>query len=235
MKKSRSMIFAGLAAVASFVLIAPSATAASTTIHRDSATGDPYSGNVHGSLISSVVQFESSAGNATCDQSSLSGSVNSDGTGADIADATYTDSSASDGSCPNDQGGRTAMTATNLPWSGGNVTYAPQAGGQGGTTTTNNVSAKVDSYDGWGVSITCHFVGAGANNSVTGSVYNPDNSNRPVGSVAESQAQLSQVEMTLTSGDFGCPSTATLTATYQILGETVAGSGTFDETLYITG
>lgn len=233
MKKS-NMIFAGLAAVASFVLIAPSAIAGSTTIHRDSATGDPYSGTVQGSLISSVVQFESSAGNATCDQSSLSGSINSDGTSADIADATYSDSSASDGSCPNDQGGRTTMTATNLPWSGGNVTYAPQTGGQDGTITINNVSARVDSYDSLGIHITCYFVGSGTNDSVTGSVYNPDNPNRPFGSVAESQAQLSQVEMTLTSGDFGCPSTAMLTATYEILGETVAGSGTFDETLYLT-
>ncbi|WP_034274749.1 hypothetical protein [Haloechinothrix halophila] len=234
MKKPTNMIFAGLAVAASFVLIAPTAAAGSTTIHRDSATGDPYSGAVHGDLISAAVEFESSAGNATCDQSTLDGSVNSDGTDADIADASYSDSSASDGSCPNDQGGRTTITPTDLPWSGGNVTYAPETGGQDGTITINNVSAEVDSTNSWGMQITCHFVGAGANDSVTGSVYNPDNANRPVSSVDEAQAELSQVELTLTSGDLGCPSSATMTATYSILGETESGSGTFDQTLYIT-
>ncbi|MBC6450179.1 hypothetical protein [Actinokineospora xionganensis] len=235
MKRSATFGIAGLVLFASFALIAPTATAAGTTIHRDTATGAAYSGNVQGSLISATVKFESSAGNATCNRSSLTGSVNSDGSAANASNATFSDTSSTSGSCPNDQGGRTTITPTNLPWSGGNVTYAPQAGGRDGTITLNNVSAKVDSSNSLGLRISCNFVGSGANNSVTGSVHNPDNANRPVSSVAQAQASFAAVGLRLTSGSTSCPSTATLTGTYKLLGEKQAGSGTYDQTLHITG
>ncbi|MFD1149302.1 hypothetical protein [Saccharothrix hoggarensis] len=234
MKRIATIGLTGLSLLASFTLIAPTAGAAGTTIRSDSATGAAYSGNIKGTLISSTVRFASSAGNATCNRSTMTGSVRSDGTAASLSAASFSDSSATNGSCPNDQGGRTTITPATLPWSGGNVTYAPQAGGRDGTITLNNVSAKVDSSNWMGIRITCYFVGAGANNSVTGSVYNKDNANRPVTSVADAQASLSGASLRLTSGSSTCPSTATLTGAYKLLGEKQAGSGAFDQTLHIT-
>ncbi|WP_447002656.1 hypothetical protein ACRAKI_23435 [Saccharothrix isguenensis] len=161
--------------------------------------------------------------------------MRSDGIALTVSALSFSDSGSTNGSCPNDQGGRTTITPTNLPWSGGNVAYAPVAGGRDGTITLNDVTARVDSSNWLGIRITCYFVGAGAGNSITGEVYNKDNANRPVASVADAQASLSGASLRLTSGSSPCPGTATLTAVYRLLGEQAAGSGTFDRALYVTG
>ncbi|MBB5803834.1 hypothetical protein F4560_003602 [Saccharothrix ecbatanensis] len=235
MRKIATFGLTGLSLLATVALIAPAASAAGTTIRSDSATGAAYSGNVRGTLISSTVRFASSAGNATCNRSTLTASVRSDGTALSVSALSFSDSSSTNGSCPNDQGGRTTIAPATLPWSGGNVTYAPVAGGRDGTITLTNVSARVDSSNWLGVRITCYFVGSGANNSITGNLYNKDNANRPVTSVADAQASLSGASLRLTSGSSPCPTTATLTGAYRLLGESAAGSGTFNRALYVTG
>ena len=50
------------------------------------------------------------------------------------------------------------------------------------------------------------------------------------------QAQARAVNYTLNkdSGSILCPSTATYSATFQLLGETVANSGVFDQKLHLT-
>lgn len=234
MRKSlRTVLTTTAAALAVSAFTMTAAVASTTTIHRDSATGAAYSGNLHGDLISSVAKFESSAGNGTCNRSTLDGSINSDGTNGVLTGLAFSDTSTSTGACPNDQGGTFKITAQNLPWSGSTVTYAPVAGGADGTATLANIQVRVDATTTLG-NLTCYFAGAGTNRSVSGKVFNPDNAARPVASLAQAQAQIDRARVVRTSGSLGCPSEAFLTGTYTVMGETAAGSGVFDETLYLT-
>jgi hypothetical protein len=102
------------------------------------------------------------------------------------------------------------VTATNLPWSGGSVVYGPVDGGQDGTITVANFSVSATILG----SITCNYSG-----TLTGAGYNPDNAGRPDTSVAQAQAKIDAASVSLASGSsFLCPSTATVTAAYQLVG-----------------
>jgi hypothetical protein len=206
MKHPRNLALVGLAAAAAVGLTATGASAATTTIHSGSASGPAYSGSVSADLLGSA-SVSTSIGSGTCTSSNMTGTVNSDGTALSISSATFSDGGSS--AC----GGTVSatITAINLPWSGGNVTYAPVSGGADGTITIANfdVQAVVNIFGG----ITCDYGG-----SLTANAYNPNNPNRPNTSVSQAEAAINGGTVKKTGGSFFCPGTATVTATYQLTG-----------------
>ena len=191
MKHAGHLGLAGLAAVAAIGLTATSASAATTTIRSGSATGAAYSGSVTAALDGSAT-VTTSAGSGSCTGSTLGGTTTSAGAQS-YSSATFTSCSSA------------TITAQSLPWSG-TITYNPVSGGKDGDVTVNVSIKAVVSI------LTCNYGG-----TLTGSFYNPDNSARPDTSAGQAQIQFTSASVPLTSG-FLCPSSASLTALYQLTG-----------------
>lgn len=225
MARIRQTAIIGTAALAVLAAgIAPATAAAGTTIRKGSATADPYSGNVQAALLGTAT-VESSIGSGSCNESTMTGSINSDGTNLTVASATFS----SDGGGPCGGTASATITAENLPWTGGSVVFdAGHTGGRDAAVTIANfqVTAVVDIFGG----ISCTFGG-----DLTADGFNGDNPARPDTGNAEAQVGVQGAEVRKQGGSFLCPPTAAVTATYALTGETVAGSGTFDQSLYVTG
>lgn len=228
MTRTRQAVVVGLAALTSVALVTGTAAAATTTIRRGTATGTAYTGNV-GLTLLGTASVTTSAGGGTCNQSVLTGSVNSDGSALKISTATFTNSPGPD--CPGGGSVTVTVTAQGLAWSGGNVTF------DSGHTNFRDATATIAGFKVKAVlhnvplfgTVTCVYGG-----NVTADAFNKDNTHRP-DPTAELQAKLNAVSIAKQTGSDGiCPSTATVTADYKILGETVAGSGTYNQTLYVT-
>jgi hypothetical protein len=211
----------GVASLAALALAAPAASAATTTIYAGS---DPYSGRVQASLLGTAT-VSTSIGSGSCNESTLTGSIQSDGTGLTINSATF----ATDGG-PCSGTVSSTITPENFPWTGGTVVYdTAHTGGRDAAVTIANfrVRAVVNIFGG----ITCIYGG-----NLTANGYNPDNPNRGDTSVAEAQVGVTNATVSkISSGSsFLCPSTATVSANYKLLGESTPGSGTYDQTLHVT-
>ncbi|GAA4079676.1 MULTISPECIES: hypothetical protein [Actinomadura] len=214
----------GVASLAALALAVPTASAATTTIRKGSAAAAPYSGNVRASLLGTA-SVTTSLGTGSCNQSTMTGSIQSNGTGLAINSASFaTDGGPCSGSISS------TITPENFPWSGGSVVYdTAHTGGRDAAVTIANfrVRAVVNIFGG----ITCIYGG-----NLTANGFNPDNPARGDTTVAEAQVGVRNATVNkISSGsNFLCPSTATVTANYKLLGETTAGSGTYDQKLYVT-
>ncbi len=182
---------AGLAALAALGLTATSASAATTTVRSGSASGSAYSGSVTATLDGSASVTAGSV-SGSCSSSTLGGTTTSAGV--------LSFSSATFGGCSS-----ATITAQSLPWSG-SITYNPVSGGKDG-----DVSIKVSIKAVVSI-LTCNYGG-----TLAGSIYNPDNANRPDTSVSQAEIQFTSASVPLTSG-FLCPSSASLTALFQASG-----------------
>lgn len=223
MARIRQAAVIGTAAVAVLAAGVSPAAAATTTIRAGSAAAAPYAGNVQASLLG-VATVSTSIGSGSCDESTMTGSVNSDGTGLAIAAASF--SGANGGPCSGTTS--STITAQNLPWTGGAVAHDPNGtrGRDASVTIANfRVQAVVDLFGG----ITCVFGG-----TLTADGFNGDNPNRPDTSNGQAQVGVAGATVSKQGGSFLCPSTATVTATYELLGESTPGSGTYDQPLYVT-
>ncbi|REE99325.1 hypothetical protein [Thermomonospora umbrina] len=224
MAQRRRAIVLGTVITAACATIGPAASASSTSSAGTTAIerhpeGGAYSGPVQARLLGTAT-VSTSLGDGQCGQSTLNGSINADGTGLTFTSATF--------GGPEGCGGdvSTVITAQNLPWTGGGVVYAP-SGTRDGTVTIAGfrVRAVVQLFGG----ITCTFGG-----TLTASGYNPDNPNRPVPEVDEAQVAVNGAPVTKVSpSGFLCPATATVTATYALLGQSTPG--VFDQSLKATG
>ncbi|MCW2914450.1 MAG: hypothetical protein JWN52_2518 [Actinomycetia bacterium] len=198
------------------------ASAATTTIRTGSVTADPYSGNVQASLLDTAT-ITTSIGSGTCNQSTMTGSIDSDGTGFDVIGAGF---NRDGGDCTGFTS--TTVTAQGLPWNGGSVAFdSGHTGNRDATVTIAqfNIKSVANLFGG----ITCVFGG-----SITANGYNPDNPSRPDTANDQAQIDVNGAPLNRQPGsNVLCPATATITANYQLLGETTAGSGTFDQPLYI--
>ncbi|WP_131732994.1 hypothetical protein [Actinomadura formosensis] len=224
MARTRQTMLVGTAALALLAAgITPATAATGTTIRKGSATAGAYAGNVQASLLGTAT-VSTSIGSGSCNESTMTGSINSDGSNLTVTSATFS----SNGGGPCSGSSTSTITARNLPWTGGNVTYdAGHTNGRDATVTIANFSVRavVDMFGG----ITCDFGG-----NLTADGFNGDNASRPDKSNTDAQVSVQNAKVTKTGGSFLCPGTATVTATYALRGETTAGSGTFDQTLYVT-
>lgn len=220
MARIRQVAVLGTAALAALALTAAPASAATTTIRAGSATADPYSGAVQASLLGEA-SVSASIGSGSCSESTMTGSIESDGSGLTIDSAGFSECSGT---------ADVTITTLDLPWQGGAVVYDPaHTNGRDATITIANfkVRAVVDLFGGIG----CNFGG-----TLTADGFNGDNPARPETGSGEAQVGVSNATVNRQSGShFLCPSTAKVTATYALQGESEAGSGTFDQSLYVTG
>ncbi|MFF5209672.1 hypothetical protein [Streptosporangium sp. NPDC000396] len=221
---------AAVVSTVAFTLVSAPAWAATTTIHRDNAAGAAYSGKVRATLIAPV-QVSTSLGTGTCNTGNIDGTVQSNGTGLNVS--VFSFSNVPGPACPNSAGGSSTVSAVSLPWNGGNVTYGPVSGGRDGTLTISNVRVSAVTT-GWFGTITCTYRGSGAGDSIVMDGFNSDNPNRPLPSIAQAQARATNYSLVKTGGSFLCPGSATFSATFQILGETTANSGVYNQKLHVT-
>jgi hypothetical protein len=228
MVSMRREVTIGLVAAAALALVAPSASAATTTIRAGGATGAPYSGNVQVSLLGPA-SVTTVFGTGSCNQGSVSASVQSNGTNLSISAASFTNDPGPDCPVPGTSSSVT-VTSENLPWGGGNVTYAPVAGGRDATITLSVAKVKAVTHNvpilG---TITCYYGG-----TVTASGYNPTNPSRPDTSVTAAQGKIDAATLNkINSGSsIYCPGTASITGNFEMVGQ--GSSGAFDQTLYVT-
>jgi hypothetical protein len=219
----RQTAIIGTAALAVLAMGTAPASAATTTIRQGSATADPYAGNVQASLLGTAT-VSTSIGEGSCTESTMTGSIQSDGSDLSVTSATFS----GDGGGPCSGTTSATIETLNLPWTGGSVAYdAGHTGGRDATVTIANFSvrATVDIFGG----ITCEFGG-----NLTANGFNGDNASRPDTGSSEAQVGVQNAQVSKTGGSFLCPSTATVSATYALKGESVAGSGDFDQSLYVT-
>ncbi|MGV9778772.1 hypothetical protein, partial [Streptosporangium sp. NPDC003464] len=83
MKRLRNLVLAVTAVVLAFAFVPTSAWAATTKIHRNDQFGALYSGKVRATLIGNV-SISTSLATATCNVGVIDGTVQSDGTIADL-------------------------------------------------------------------------------------------------------------------------------------------------------
>jgi hypothetical protein len=184
MNPTRAGILGALGALA-----LTAATPANAVTLVKQSDGSAYSGKVSASLMSMTLVFSSSLRNVTCNQSSMSATVVSNGSDADVTAASFTYDG---GACLNSDSGTTALTAT-TPWSNGSFTL--------NTLTLMGVKVKTV-----GSGLTCYWKGAGTGGSVQLAV-----SNGPT----DLEAKATSIKFLKDTGSsFLCPSSATMTGTY---------------------
>ncbi|MEO3784025.1 hypothetical protein ABGB12_11885 [Actinocorallia sp. B10E7] len=179
------------------------AAAGATVLALASPASALYAGNIQATLLGTM----STSLGAGCSTSTLSGSLASGG-GLTISGATF-------GSCSG-----ATVTAQNLSWTG-SIT-APGTPPADGKVTINGFKIKAVAIIG-----TCYY---GGNLSAT--AFNGTNPNRPVTSNNQFQIYLNNASASKQSGSsFLCPGSASVTAAYQVLGESSPGSGTYNQTI----
>ncbi|MFD0689100.1 hypothetical protein [Actinomadura fibrosa] len=188
--RSLALIGAGMASV--LALTMSPASAATTSIRSGSISGTLYAGGVTMTNLRDI-RVTNSLGDTTCTSAVHSGTINPNGTNLNITSATFS-------GCTGGLGA-VAMTAQNLPWSGGSVAYSPVAYGRDGTITIGNYTISM-TVSG----LNCVYSGA-----LVGAVYNP-------GNPLQHLAVVINGTVTKSGGSFLCASTATVEAVYQLVG-----------------
>lgn len=222
------------AASAALALAIPAASAATTTIREETATGAPYSGNWQVSTVGTLdfsVDFLGSKVTGSCDSATLQGTVVSTGAGELTA--------ASVGACRTSNGlssPPTDLDLGDLPDNSGQVAYDPVEGGRDGVLTINgDLRFKMEGKI-LGITITCYYgFRTGDTDGLVFDVYNRDNPNRPLPDQDDAQGRSDNITLVRESGSSGlCPANGTGSGAAIARGESTPGSGVFDRKLYLT-
>lgn len=186
--KHKRFAIAATAAVASLALTA--AVPAEAVQLQKRSDGSAYSGAITGTLKSgSNLVFSSSLRSVTCNQADLSGSAVSNGSDADVSNATF---AYNGGWCQNSDSGTTQIV-DNTPWNNGNFTFS--------TLFLANVSTSTHGSDG----LDCNWVGANSG-GVSLSLKN---------GTSDLEATASSDGFNRAAGsEFLCPSTASMSGTW---------------------
>ncbi|MFB4309312.1 hypothetical protein [Actinomadura sp. GTD37] len=222
------------AASAALALTATGASAATTTIRQETATGAAYSGNWQvstvGPLTFSVVYLGSTV-TGSCESATLQGAVESTGAGELTA--------ASIGACQTSNGlssPATDLDLSQLPDRSGQIAYDPVAGGRDGVLSINGgLTFKLEGKI-LGIPITCNYgFQTGGTPGLSFDVYNRDNPNRPLAGQDDAQGKTDNITLVRQSGSSSlCPANGTGSGAGIARGETTPGSGVFDRKLYLT-
>ncbi|ROO87144.1 hypothetical protein EDD29_4736 [Actinocorallia herbida] len=215
----------GTTAVAALTVVAMTATAAlaTTTVRRDTSGGAAYSGNYQ-ILNVGPMTVTASGFSASCTGADLRGTLTSAGAGT-LATANVT-------GCTSPFGAAT-VTFQGLPATG-TLTYAPVAGGRDASLTFTkaaNPNFKVKAVMGL---LTCYYGFGTTVTSLTFNVFNGTNANRPIPASTQLQGAMQNASLDKLSGSsLLCPSGAVANANGEARGEVTAGSGVFNQKLYV--
>ncbi|TDC76866.1 hypothetical protein [Actinomadura sp. 7K507] len=223
-----------VAASAALALTAGTASAATTTIREETATGAPYSGNWQVSTVGTLdfsVVFLGSEVTGSCESATLQGTVVSTGPGELTA--------ASLGACETSNGlssPPTDLDLSELPDKSGAVAYAPVQGGRDGTLSINGDLQFTIEGQILGFTVTCNYgFRSGDTPGLVFDVYNRDNPNRPLPDLDDAQGASDDITLVRQPGSSGlCPEDGTGSGAAIARGETTPGSGVFDRKLYLT-
>ncbi|MEO3829210.1 hypothetical protein [Actinomadura sp. B10D3] len=222
------------AASAALALAVPAASAATTTIREENATGAPYTGNWQVSTVGTLdfsVDFLGSKVTGSCESATLQGTVVPSGAGELTA--------ASIGACRTSNGlssPPTDLDLGDLPDNSGQVAYDPVAGGRDGTLSINgDLRFKIEGQI-LGFTVTCYYgFRTGDTEGLVFDVYNRDNPNRPLPDQDDAQGRSDNITLVRQSGSSSlCPSNGSGTGSAIARGESTPGSGVFDRKLYLT-
>ncbi|MBO2458515.1 hypothetical protein [Actinomadura violacea] len=221
------------AACAALALAAGPASAATTTIRQDTATGAPYAGNWQISTVGTLNFSTSFLGmnvTGTCDSARMQGTTTTAGAGELTA--------ASIGACHTSNG--FSSPATDLDLGGvsdrsGQIAYAPVQGGRDGVITIGGDLRITLKGQVLGLTVTCIYgFRTGGSDGLAFDVYNRDNPNRPL-PADDLQGKSDAIQLVRETGSSGlCPSSGTGSGAAIGRGESTAGSGVFDRKLYLT-
>ncbi|WP_168221388.1 hypothetical protein [Actinomadura sp. WMMA1423] len=222
------------AAAAALALAVPAASAATTTIREETATGAPYSGNWQVATVGALqfsVDYLGAKITGTCDSARLQGTVQSTGAGELTA--------ASMGACRTSNG--LSSPASDLDLSemqdkSGQVAYDPVAGGRDGVLSINGgLRFKMEGKI-LGITVTCYYgFRTGSTDGLRFDVYNRDNPNRPLPAQDDAQGRSDDITLVRQSGSSAlCPSNGKGSGSAIARGESTPGSGVFDRKLYLT-
>ncbi|QFG22617.1 hypothetical protein [Actinomadura sp. WMMB 499] len=206
-----------IAATATVGLLATSASAATTTVRRDNATGAVYSGAYQITNVGDLT-FSASGFTASCSGADLRGTIQSNGTGSlDSASATGCTSSL----------GSATVSFLNLPYTDGQLTYGPSGGYDGALVFTDPDLAIRASFG----LISCTYGLDASHPDLTFNARNPDNANNVTG---EFEGVMDNASLGLKSGGFLCPTGVTANGLAQALGKVNPSNTTYTQTLYVT-
>jgi hypothetical protein len=230
-----------LAAVTVLAASVGIADATATTIRQDSVMGEPYSGPTRASLAPGTALEANGTGptgavRISCDEVTLDGTTNSDGTRAALTGASLADSSIPDGACPDNTGGKVRIGLYDAPYPGA-IIYAPVPDGRDAVSTAPGVRIQAVVTDASGATKTCYYGGSGERGRVALDLYNRDNPNRPVPSLDELQGRPAAARLNLDpdrTSDPSCLPTAAVTAVFVVRGQAPDSPREFDQKLYIT-
>lgn len=206
-----------LALVATSAMAFSAAVASATTVRSGSATGPAYSGSVTATLQSGTqADFKSSFVNASCDTSTISGTTNSSGSGS-ISSASWTDGGSG---CGNNIGGTCTSTAQNLNWG----STAVDGGKKTDYMVTSGMKVQVVCTDWFGTKTTCYYIGNNASGdgagTLRGDTSDPAGSPQAPGKLTYPSASDTTANLLKDTGSsFACSSTASFTATYDVVGD----------------
>ncbi|GAA4091918.1 hypothetical protein [Actinomadura miaoliensis] len=202
-------------------LVIASATAALASATITTADGTPYSGDVRATNLGNVTLTGVSALGSivtTCTSGTLDAYTNSNGTGGSLKTVNLS-------GCTNNRGGTTTITAIGLPYTGGQVDYAPVSSGRDSTLTifapNPNVHIQaVLTLPTLGIpSLTCHY-GLTTSTPLVLDLFNRNNPNRPVITNTHGQGKLAGQSLqrrTSPAPDARCPASVSANGNFQIL------------------
>ncbi|GAA4151444.1 hypothetical protein [Actinomadura keratinilytica] len=202
-------------------LVIASATAALASATITTTGGTPYSGEVRATNIGNVTLTGVSALGSivtTCTSGTLDAYVDSDGTGGSLNNVELS-------GCTNNRGGTTTITAIDLPYSGGQVDYAPVSGGRDAALTifapnpTVHIQAVLTLPTLGIPSLTCHY-GLSTSTPLVLDLFNPGNANKPVITNSHGQGTLAGQSLqrrTSPTPDARCPASVSANGNFQIV------------------
>ncbi|TDC68558.1 hypothetical protein E1200_11180 [Actinomadura sp. GC306] len=223
-----------VAASAALALTAGTASAATTTVREETATGAPYSGNWQVTTVGTLdfaVTFLGSRVTGSCEDATLQGTVESTGAGELTA--------ASLGACQTSNGlssPATDLDLSEMPDRSGSVAYDPVPDGRDGVLTIGaGLNFKIEGQV-LGFTVTCYYgFQTGGAPGLAFDIYNRDNPNRPLPAHDDAQGAADDITLVRQPGSSAlCPSNGTGSGAAIARGESVPGSGVYDRKLYVT-
>jgi hypothetical protein len=208
-----------IAAAAAVGLLAGSASAATTTVHRDGPDGPLYDGDYQILNVGDIV-FSSSIFNASCSSVDLRGTMSSSGTGTlDQAAVSGCESSL----------GPVEVEFLNLPYTDAQIDEAPAGSDADGVLRFDDPDLEIQATIAG--SISCVY---GFDSTITSLDFEIRNHDNPANTTGQLAGTMNGTTLARKSGSFLCPTGVTANGLGVAKGKVAPTDTTYDQRLYVT-